>query len=168
MRGLPSVQKKIKRIRQCQRTCQDDDNAVLNRLFVLLLLLPHIKVTKRKMMLPMLWRDCLRWLPPDCYLRTLWRGMELKGVLTRMTMNMDGENIYINVGCKTIKKITHSTPSSPARPAVLGVRPTMPLPTGAPHCHRRHWLGLMYSAAATLLYPRPNNDTSNCRGRRVS
>ena len=40
------------------------------------------------------WRDCLRWLPQDCYLRTLWRGMELKGVLTRMGVNMDGENIY--------------------------------------------------------------------------
>ena len=28
-------------------------------------------------LLTMLWRNCLRWLPPDCYLRSLWRGMNL-------------------------------------------------------------------------------------------
>ncbi len=50
------------------------------------------------MMLPMLWRDCLGWLPLEESLQTLLRGMESKGVLTRMTMNMDGEN------CITIKK----------------------------------------------------------------
>jgi hypothetical protein len=55
---------------------------------------------------------------------------------------------YINVRCITIKTFTHSTPLSPARPAVLSVRPKTPLPNGAP-CHRRyHRLGLMCSAAA--------------------
>ena len=37
-------------------------------------------------MLPMTWRDCLEWLPSEGSLQTCWRGMELKGVLTRMTM----------------------------------------------------------------------------------
>jgi hypothetical protein len=46
---------------------------------------------------PMLWRDCLGWLPSEGSLQTLLRGMESKGVLTWMTMNMDGENIYKNV-----------------------------------------------------------------------
>ena len=54
---------------------------------------PQIKVTMRTMMLPMLWRDCLGWLPSEGSLQTLLRGMESKGVLTRMMMNMDGENI---------------------------------------------------------------------------
>jgi len=58
-----------------------------------LLLRSQIKVTMRTMMLPMLWRDCVGWLPSDGSLQTLLRGMESKGVLTRMTMNMDGENI---------------------------------------------------------------------------
>ena len=31
--------------------------------------------------------------PSEGSLQTCWRGMESKGVLTRMTMNMDGENI---------------------------------------------------------------------------
>ena len=77
----------------------------MNGLLVLLLLLPHVNVRKRTMMLLMLWRDCLGWLIPDCSLWTLWRGMKLKGVLTRMTMNMDGDK-YVNVGCTNIKK-TH-------------------------------------------------------------
>jgi len=51
----PEMSAKIKkRIRQCQRTFQDEDNVVLNGLLVLLLLLPHIQVTKRTMMLLML------------------------------------------------------------------------------------------------------------------
>ena len=58
---------------------------------------PQIKVTMRTMMLPMLWRDCLGWLPLEGSLQTLLRGMESNGVLTWMTMNMDGENIYKNV-----------------------------------------------------------------------
>jgi hypothetical protein len=65
-----------------------------NGLLVHLLLRHQIKVTMRTMMLPMLWRDCLGWLPSEGSLQTLLRGgMESKGVLTRMTMNMDGENI---------------------------------------------------------------------------
>ena len=67
-----------------------------NGLLVHLLLRPKIKVTMRTMMLPMLWRDCLGWLPLEGSLQTCWRGMESKGVLTRMTMNMDGK-IYKNV-----------------------------------------------------------------------
>jgi hypothetical protein len=43
------------------------------------------------MMLPMLRRDCLGWLPSEGSLQTCWRGMESKEVLTRMTMNMDGK-----------------------------------------------------------------------------
>ena len=93
----PEMSAKIKkRIRQCQRTFQDEDNVVLNGLLVLLLLLPHIKVTTWKIMPPMLWRDCLGWLLSEGSEQTCWRGMESKGVLTRMTMNMDGK-IYKNV-----------------------------------------------------------------------
>jgi len=65
--------------------------------------------TASPMMLLMLWRDCLVWLPPDCSLQTLWRGMELKGVLTRMTMNMDGEYIYKS-RMHTQKKNSHTPP----------------------------------------------------------
>jgi len=38
----------------------------------------------------------LRWLPSEGSLQTLLRGMESKGVLTWMTMNMDGEK-YIKM-----------------------------------------------------------------------
>jgi len=71
----------------------DEESAVSNGLLVHLLLRPQIIVTMRTMMLPMLWRDCLGWLPSEGSLQTCWRGMESKGVLTRMTMNMDGDNI---------------------------------------------------------------------------
>ena len=37
--------------------------------------------------------DFAEWLPSEGSLQTRWRGMESKGVLTRMTMNMDGEKI---------------------------------------------------------------------------
>ena len=71
----------------------DEESDVSNGLLAHLLMRLQIKVTMRTMMLPMLWRDCLGWLPSEGSLQTLLRGMESKGVLTRMTMNMDGENI---------------------------------------------------------------------------
>ena len=58
------------------------EEAVSNGLLVHPLLRPQIKVTMRTMMLPMLRRDCLGWLPSKGSLQTCWRGMELKGVLT--------------------------------------------------------------------------------------
>jgi hypothetical protein len=174
--GLTFSTKNNKRIWQCRRTCMDEDNVVLIGLLVPLLLLPHIKVTKRLMLL-MLWRDCLGWLPPNCSLRKIRRRMELKGMLTRMTMIMDGENIYINVGCITIKKChtpplchrlglqslasaqqhhsgcAHRPPQSPARPDVLSRFP----PSSPPR--RRH---------IEQAVDGPPDATANCADGRVS
>ena len=67
------------------------EEAVSNGLLAHLLMRLQIKVT---------WRDCLGWLPSEGSLQTCWRGMELKGVLTRIKMNTDGEN--------TIKCLMHN------------------------------------------------------------
>ena len=73
--GLTFSIKNSKRIRQCQRTCQDNGSAVLNGLLVLLLLLPHIKVTKNN--------DAA-----DAVERLL--GMATTGLLSTNTLKEDG------------------------------------------------------------------------------
>jgi len=84
------------------------------------------------------WRDCLGWLPPDCSLRTLWKGMELKGCWRgwRWIWMM---KIYINVRSITIKKthILHPNVAVDNSASLVDeCRPSRPL---ASPPHRPRW-----------------------------